>query len=137
MKDLVRYIKNIVSKKNETPEEESPVEEQEFAINDEFPSGELKMRWDAASGDFIVSFSIDDFEDASSDTLSLLLYFLERGDLNSYILQSLKYASQEIDESFYHSVLLKWGAMVESEKKTQERAIVEPSEVFNFVSTEN
>ena len=137
MKDLVRYIKNIVSKKVETPEEESPAEEQEWTVNDEFPSGEMNMRWDANTGDFVVSFSIEDFEDASSDTLSLLLYFLERGDLNSYILQSLKYASEETDESFYHAVLLKWGAMVESEKKTQERAIVEPSEVFSFVNTEN
>lgn len=137
MKDLVRYIKNIVSKKTETPEEENPAEEQEISVHDEFPSGELTMRWDASSGDFVVNFSIEDVDDASSDTLSLLLYFLERGDLNSYILQSLKYASEETDESFYNSVVLKWDAMIQSENRIQQRAIVEPSEVFSFVNTEN
>lgn len=137
MKDLVRYIKNIVSKKTETSEEENPAEEQEISVHDEFPSGELTMRWDASSGDFVVNFSIEDVDDASSDTLSLLLYFLERGDLNSYILQSLKYASEETDESFYNSVVLKWDAMIQSENRIQQRAIVEPSEVFSFVNTEN
>ena len=125
MRDLIRYIKSVVKKQ----EPEEPQEDE----TSEFSSGAMKLSWDASTGDFEVDFLIDDLSDDSVETLALLLYYLEKGDLNKFILQSLKYRTQEIDKEFYAKVLLHWASLDNQDmESTQEEPIVGPSQVFSF-----
>jgi len=125
MRDLIRYIKSVVKKQ----EPEEPQEDE----TSEFSSGAMKLSWEASTGDFEVDFLIDDLSDDSVETLALLLYYLEKGDLNKFILQSLKYRTQEIDNEFYAKVLLHWASLDNQDmESTQEEPIVGPSQVFSF-----
>ena len=125
MRDLIRYIKSVVKKQ----EPEEPQEDE----SSEFSSGAMKLSWEASTGDFEVDFLIDDLSDDSVETLALLLYYLEKGDLNKFILQSLKYRTQEIDKEFYAKVLLHWASLDNQDmESTQEEPIVGPSQVFSF-----
>ena len=125
MRDLIRYIKSVVKKQ----EPEEPQEDE----SSEFSSGAMKLSWEASTGDFEVDFLIDDLSDDSVETLALLLYYLEKGDLNKFILQSLKYRTQEIDKEFYAKVLLHWASQDNQDmESTQEEPIVGPSQVFSF-----
>ena len=125
MRDLIRYIKSVVKKQ----EPEEPQEDE----SSEFSSGAMKLSWEASTGDFEVVFLIDDLSDGSVETLALLLYYLEKGDLNKFILQSLKYRTQEIDKEFYAKVLLHWASLDNQDmESTQEEPIVGPSQVFSF-----
>jgi len=125
MRDLIRYIKSVVKKQ----EPEEPQEDE----SSEFSSGAMKLSWEASTGDFEVDFLIDDLSDGSVETLALLLYYLEKGDLNKFILQSLKYRTQEIDKDFYAKVLLHWASLDNQDmESTQEEPIVGPSQVFSF-----
>ena len=125
MRDLIRYIKSVVKKQ----EPEEPQEDE----TSEFSSGAMKLSWEASTGDFEVDFLIDDLSDGSVETLALLLYYLEKGDLNKFILQSLKYRTQEIDKDFYAKVLLHWASLDNQDmESTQEEPIVGPSQVFSF-----
>mgnify|MGYP003117274293 FL=1 len=125
MRDLIRYIKSVVKKQ----EPEEPQEDE----TSEFSSGAMKLSWEASTGDFEVDFLIDDLSDDSVETLALLLYYLEKGDLNKFILQSLKYRTQEIDKEFYAKVLLHWASLDNQDmESTQEEPIVGPSQVFSF-----
>ena len=125
MRDLIRYIKSVVKKQ----EPEEPQEDE----SSEFSSGAMKLSWEASTGDFEVDFLIDDLSDVSVETLALLLYYLEKGDLNKFILQSLKYRTQEIDKEFYAKVLLHWASLDNQDmESTQEEPIVGPSQVFSF-----
>lgn len=125
MRDLIRYIKSVVKKQ----EPEEPQEDE----SSEFSSGAMKLSWEASTGDFEVDFLIDDLSDGSVETLALLLYYLEKGDLNKFILQSLKYRTQEIDKEFYAKVLLHWASLDNQDmESTQEEPIVGPSQVFSF-----
>ena len=125
MRDLIRYIKSVVKKQ----EPEEPQEDE----SSEFSSGTMKLSWEASTGDFEVDFLIDDLSDGSVETLALLLYYLEKGDLNKFILQSLKYRTQEIDKEFYAKVLLHWASLDNQDmESTQEEPIVGPSQVFSF-----
>ena len=125
MRDLIRYIKSVVKKQ----EPEEPQEDE----SSEFSSGAMKLSWEASTGDFEVDFLIDDLSDGSVETLALLLYYLEKGDLNKFILQSLKYRTQEIDKEFSAKVLLHWASLDNQDmESTQEEPIVGPSQVFSF-----
>ena len=125
MRDLIRYIKSVVKKQ----EPEEPQEDE----SSEFSSGAMKLSWEASTGDFEVDFLIDDLSDGSVETLALLLYYLEKGDLNKFILQSLKYRTQEIDKEFYAKVLLHWASLDNQDmESTQEEPIVGSSQVFSF-----
>ena len=125
MRALIRYIKSVVKKQ----EPEEPQEDE----SSEFSSGAMKLSWEASTGDFEVDFLIDDLSDGSVETLALLLYYLEKGDLNKFILQSLKYRTQEIDKEFYAKVLLHWASLDNQDmESTQEEPIVGPSQVFSF-----
>jgi len=125
MRDLIRYIKSVVKKQ----EPEEPQEDE----TSEFSSGAMKLSWEASTGDFEVDFLIDDLSDDSVETLALLLYYLEKGDLNKFILQSLKYRTQEIDNEFYAKVLLHWASLDNQDmESTKEEPIVGPSQVFSF-----
>jgi hypothetical protein len=125
MRDLIRYIKSVVKKQ----EPEEPQEDE----TSEFSSGAMKLSWEASTGDFEVDFDIHDLGDDSVETLALLLYYLEKGDLNKFILKSLKYRTQEIDKEFYAKVLLHWASLDNQDMEpTQEEPIVGPSQVFSF-----
>ena len=131
MKDLMRYIKNLIKTKKVKPEEDSPPEK---PPEEEYPSGAMKLMWDSATGDFAVDFDISDASDESSYTLALLLFYLQGGELNTFILKSLRYRDEELPEDFYESVVDKWSGMVNMEEQISkvERAVVSASEVFNF-----
>jgi hypothetical protein len=125
MRDLIRYIKSVVKKQ----ESEEPQEDEAS----EFSSGAMKLSWEASTGDFEVDFDIHDLGDDSVETLALLLYYLEKGDLNKFILKSLKYRTQEIDKEFYAKVLLHWASLDNQDMEpNQEEPIVGPSQVFSF-----
>jgi hypothetical protein len=128
MRDLIRYIKSF-TKKQERVEDTVETEED----NLEFSSGVMKISWEASTGDFVVDFDISDAEDESSHTLALLLYYLEKGELNSYILKSLKYRSKDLENEFYAKVLLNWTTLdnVDMESESEE-PIVSPSQVFSL-----
>ena len=129
MRDLIRYMKSFV-KKQEPVEDTVDLEEEDTL---EFSSGVMKISWDAPSGDFIVDFDIDDVGDSSVETLSLLLYHLEKGDLNSFILKSLKYRAKDLDKEFYTKVLLHWASLDNQDmEQNKEEPVVGPSQVFSF-----
>ena len=131
MKDLIRFIKNSVSfnKKKASPDPE--LSEEEVAA-----SGKMEIAWEGTSGDFIVDFELSDTTGESAETLALLLFYLEKGDLNSFILKSLEYRSKELEESeeddFYSKVLVGWALMSKGVKSNKIESVVSPSEVFNF-----
>jgi|TARA_R110000824_G_scaffold122347_1_gene279341 hypothetical protein len=133
MKDLIRFIKNSVSfnKKKAVPEPEPELSEEEIVT-----SGKMEITWEGTSGDFIVDFKLSDTTGESAETLALLLFYLEKGDLNSFILKSLEYRSKELEESeeddFYSRVLIGWSLMNTGEKLNKLESVVSPSEVFNF-----
>jgi hypothetical protein len=127
MRDFIRYIKKIVTKK--------PVEEK-TEVDIEFSSGLMKLSWDSETGDFVVDFKIEEVSDASAETVSLLLYYLEKGELNEYILKSLKYRADKIDPEFYAKVILNWASLdnqeMERESDMGQQSIIDPSHVFGL-----
>ncbi len=131
MKDLIRFIKNSVSfnKKKASPDPE--LSEEEVTA-----SGKMEIAWEGTSGDFVVDFELSDTTGESAETLALLLFYLEKGDLNSFILKSLEYRSKELEESkeddFYSKVLVGWALMSKGVKSNKLESVVSPSEVFNF-----
>ena len=129
MKDLIRFIKNSVSfNKKVEPEPELEPTEEEIPV-----SGKMEVTWEGNSGDFIVDFKLIDTTEESAETLALLLFYLEKGDLNSFILKSLEYRSEELEEpDFYSKVLIGWALMNKGEKLNKLESVVSPSEVFNF-----
>jgi len=131
MKDLIRYIKNLIKTKKVKPEEDFPPEK---LPEEDYSSGTMKLMWDSATGDFAVDFDISDASDASSDTLALLLFYLQGSELNTFILRSLKYRDEELPEDFYENVVEKWSGMVNMEEQISRmgRAVVGASDVFNF-----
>ena len=135
MKDLIRYIKSVMPFKKKENDEQN-TQEEEDSLDQEFPSGTMKLLWDATTGDFVVDFEINDSCEESSETLAMLLYFMEKGDLNPFIVKSLQSRSEEINESFYPSVIMKWLQLAEAfqQEGGDEKAIVGASEVFNFAS---
>ena len=136
MRDLIRYIKSVMPFKKKENDEQNTQEEVD-PLSQEFPSGTMKLLWDATTGDFVVDFEINDSCEESSETLAMLLYFMENGDLNPFIVKALQSRSEEINEYFYPSVIMKWMQLSEAfqqERNDNEKAIVGASEVFNFPS---
>jgi|TARA_R110000751_G_scaffold298350_1_gene408303 hypothetical protein len=130
MKDLIRFIKNSVSF-NKKAEPKPELTEEEIPV-----SGKMEIIWDGNSGDFVVDFELGDTTEESAETLSLLLFYLEKGDLNSFILKSLEHRSKELEGAeeydFYSKVLVGWALMNKAEKFNKLESVISPSEVFNF-----
>ena len=126
MKDLIRFIKNSVSF-NKKAEPKPELTEEEIPV-----SGKMEIIWDGNSGDF----KLTDTTEESAETLALLLFYLEKGDLNSFILKSLEHRSKELEGAeeydFYSKVLVGWALMNKAEKFNKLESVISPSEVFNF-----
>tara|TARA_R110002153_G_scaffold30430_3_gene93327 strand:+ start:283 stop:687 length:405 start_codon:yes stop_codon:yes gene_type:complete len=130
MKDLIRFIKNCFSS-NKKVEPEPELEEEDIVA-----SGKMELVWDGISGDFVVDFKLIETTEESADTLALLLFYLEKGDLNGFILKALEYRSKELEGSeeydFHSNVLIKWASMSKKERLGSLESVVSPSEVFDF-----
>ena len=132
MKDLIRFIKNSFSfKKKIELEPKQELDEEEILA-----SGRMELIWDGISGDFVVDFKLTDTTEESADTLALLLFYIEKGDLNGFILKALEYRSKELEGSeeydFHSNVLIKWASMSKKERLGSLDSVVSPSEVFDF-----
>ena len=128
MKDLIRFIKNCFSSNKKV---EPELEEEDIVA-----SGKMELVWDGISGDFVVDFKLIETTEESADTLALLLFYLEKGDLNGFILKALEYRSKELEGSeeydFHSNVLIKWASMSKKERLGSLESVVSPSEVFDF-----
>lgn len=128
MKDLIRFIKNSFSSNKKV--------EPELEEEDVVSSGKMELIWDGTSGDFIVDFKLIDITEESANTLALLLFYIEKGDLNGFILKALEYRSKELEGSeeynFHSNVLMKWASMSKEERLGKLESVVSPSEVFDF-----
>tara|TARA_R110000765_G_scaffold6667_1_gene20422 strand:- start:39 stop:437 length:399 start_codon:yes stop_codon:yes gene_type:complete len=128
MKDLIRFIKNCFSSNKKV---EPELEEEDIVA-----SGKMELVWDGISGDFVVDFKLIETTEESADTLALLLFYLEKGDLNGFILKALEYRSKELEGSeeydFHSNVLIKWASMSKKERLGNLESVVSPSEVFDF-----
>ena len=128
MKDLIRFIKNCFSSNKKV---EPELEEEDIVA-----SGKMELVWDGISGDFVVDFKLTDTTEESADTLALLLFYIEKGDLNGFILKALEYRSKELEGSeeydFHSNVLIKWASMSKEERLGKLESVVSPSEVFDF-----
>ncbi len=107
------------------------------------PSGRITIEYDSESGDFNVLSEIYDYSDDSLDILSLLLFHMKHGGLESFIYESLGlWAGQDEEKvNFIVNVGLKHHEMEntmasESQEEGQQdrktNVAVSASKVFNF-----
>jgi hypothetical protein len=141
MKDLIRYIGTIFSKKNNQPEE--PV-----FVPDEYPeienSGSITFYWDSKSGDFQVLTEVEDHSESSSEVLGMLLSYISEGHMRGFLIQSLKLwaeGSEDVEkgDEFYINTLKVWSMMNELEKANDdpEAPLISPVDVFRLSRRDN
>jgi len=141
MKDLVRYIVSVFSKKNTATEESPEVPEEHSEIEN---SGSITFSWDSVSGDFEVLTQIEDYGESSSEVLGMLLSYISEGRMKGFLLQSLKLWSMESSdkdkgEHFYMDVLRVWNMMNEIDEgnSSQESPLISPIDVFRLSRRDN
>lgn len=126
---MLEIIKRLIkfNKKEKAPEEEP---------NLEYPSGKMLFTWDGASGDFNIMLDVHEVDDDSSDTLGLLLYHIDNGDLTTLFIKAIKYWAEENQgsEEYARKVLATWQASIELAQisSKEEELAIDPSQVFNL-----
>lgn len=131
--NFLRFFKKAKQKKLNQEEMEEEVTRK--------PSGTILIDFYSDNGDFNVFADVKDTSDNTVDTLSLLLYHMDHGELSAFVLQSLKLWAGEDDEKmeFNAKTLVKIveydNLVMESEIKdneVSEDVAVKASKVFNF-----
>lgn len=125
MKDLLRYFTRLLKRKEVSKSPLSDV------------SGCLNFFWDSKTGDFTVSLDVNETTDASAEVLGMLMCYIDGGQLNQFLVESLKYWCDTPDKmEFYTKVLQTWNVMIELQKADQldleDSPMVHPSDVFRL-----
>lgn len=134
---MVKYLKAIRSlfSKN-SPEDDIVITQEEGFISDEDCSANIEIRLNRVSGDFNVVVSVQDLDDETSETLGLLLFLLNSGNLKEYFTEAYSSWAQTDSEriSFLHNVYLKWLGAEDSFEDEYDKLAVKPSNVFGLNS---
>tara|TARA_Y100000310_G_C20204522_1_gene588453 strand:+ start:60 stop:479 length:420 start_codon:yes stop_codon:yes gene_type:complete len=136
---MIRYLKairSLFSKKELEPEiEEIDAQAEEF-ISDDDCSANIEIRLNRVSGDFNVVVSVQDLDDETADTLGLLLFLINSGNLKEYFTEAYgNWAySDGARTTFLHNMYLKWLGAEESFTDEYDKLAVKPSNVFGLNS---
>ena len=102
-------------------------------------SGRIVIDYDSQTGDFQVESQIDDLSNDSVEILALLIFHITKGDLESFIFESLRIWADDEDEKIDFNVKValqtqKLDSMIIDETKVKEKnkVAVSASQVFNF-----
>ncbi len=134
---MVRYLKAIRSLfSRKKPEIDKQSEE---LISDDDCSANIEIRLNRVSGDFNVVVSVQDLDNETSETLGLLLYLLNSGNLKEYFTEA--YGNWAYDDtervSFLHDMYLKWLKAEDSFADEYDKLAVNPSNVFGLNSQDD
>jgi len=134
MKDLFRYLKNLIKSNKSTTSDVVP--------DLSNVSGCINFFWDSQTGDFNVILSVEDDTEMSSEILGMLLCYISEGHMTQFLAESLKcWCDSPSKMEFYTNVLKTWNIMRELQKKelndSEERPLISPADVFRFKGDPN
>lgn len=137
---MIRYLKairSLFSKKN--PEGDTVDTQGEGFISDEDCSANIEIRLNRTSGDFNVVVSVQDLDDDTAETLGLLLFLINSGNLKEYFTEA--YGNWALSDServtFLHEMYLKWLSAEDGLKDEYDKLAINPSNVFGLNSQSN
>ena len=134
---MIRYLKAIRSLFSKKAPEGDTVDIQgEGFISDDDCSANIEIRLNRVSGDFNVVVSVQDLNDDTADTLGLLLFLINSGNLKEYFTEA--YGNWALSDrervAFLHEMYLKWLSSEDSFKDEYDKLAVNPSNVFGLNS---
>tara|TARA_R110000824_G_C14889130_1_gene644255 strand:- start:93 stop:506 length:414 start_codon:yes stop_codon:yes gene_type:complete len=134
---MIRYLKAIRSLFSKKAPEGNTVDTQEEGlISDEDCSANIEIRLNRISGDFNVVVSVQDLDDDTADTLGLLLFLINSGNLKGYFTEA--YGNWALSDSkrvaFLHEMYLKWLSAEDDFKDEYDKLAINPSNVFGLNS---
>ena len=132
---MIRYLKAIRSLfSKQAPEGDTVDIQEEGLIPDEDCSAKIEIRLNRISGDFNVVVSVQDLDDSTADTLGLLLFLINSGNLKEYFTEA--YGNWALSDServnFLHEMYLKWLSAEDSFKDEYDKLAINPSSVFGL-----
>ena len=134
---MIRYLKAVRSlfSRKEPENEELDMQPEEF-ISDDDCSANIEIRLNRVSGDFNIVVSVQDLDNETSETLGLLLFLLNSGNLKEYFTEAYSHWAQDdsVKISFLHDVYLRWLGAEDSFKDEYDKLAVKPSNVFGLNS---
>lgn len=132
---MIRYLKAIRSlfSRKEPENDEIDTQSEEF-ISDDDCSASVEIRLNRVSGDFNVVVSVQDLDNETSETLGLLLYLLNSGNLKEYFTEAYSHWAQDdsVRISFLHDMYLRWLGAEDSFKDEYDKLAINPSSVFGL-----
>lgn len=124
---MLEIIKRLFKTKNKKAPKEK---------NSDYPSGTMSISWNGTTGDFCVSLDVEELTQDSADTLGLLLFHFNGGNLTEILIKAVSYwAEAEEDHKFATKVLSIWSQSEEVSNihiEEEDTLAVDPSEVFNL-----
>jgi len=102
------------------------------------PSGKIIIDYDSETGDFQVESKVDDLSDDSVEILALLIFHITKGDLESFIFESLRIWAGDDDQKIAFNVKVALQSqkidnmLIEETKEQKNKVAVSASQVFNF-----
>ena len=139
---MIRYLKairSLFSKQGIEPDDDLIDTQEEGLISDGDCSALIEIRLNRVSGDFNVVVSVQDLDDDTADSLGLLLFLLNSGNLKEYFTEA--YGNWALSDSeriaFLHEMYLKWLSAEDSFKDEYDKLAINPSNVFGLNSQEH
>tara|TARA_R110000751_G_scaffold179755_3_gene286103 strand:+ start:565 stop:978 length:414 start_codon:yes stop_codon:yes gene_type:complete len=134
---MIRYLKAIRSLFSKKAPEGDTVDIQgEGFISDDDCSANIEIRLNRVSGDFNVVVSVQDTDDKTAETLGLLLFLINSGNLKEYFTEA--YGDWALADServnFLHEMYLKWLSAEGNFEDEYDKLAVNPSNVFGLNS---
>ncbi len=129
----LKYIKQLFSKEG-IKSEDAKIEGHDSYICEEDCSCTLELRLDKKSADFNVIVNVIDRDSQTAETLGLLLYLLNSGNLSEYMTNAYtSWAEDDPDKQhFIGEMFLSWLSNKESFSEEYDRLAVKPSNVFKM-----
>lgn len=136
---MIRYLKEIRSLfSKQAPDVDTVDMQEEGLISDDDCSANIEIRLNRISGNFNVVVSVQDLDDDTADTLGLLLFLINSGNLKEYFTEA--YGNWALTDSeriaFLHEMYLKWLSSEDSFKDEYDKLAINPSNVFGLNSQE-
>jgi len=133
---MIRYLKAVRSLFSKNQSEDEDITTQEGFISDDDCSAIIEIRLNRVSGDFNFVVSVEDLDENTSDTLGLLLFLINSGNLKEYFTEAYNNWAHTDNEriSFLHNMYLKWLGAEDSFKDEYDKLAVKPSNVFGLNS---
>jgi hypothetical protein len=132
---MIRYLKAIRSlfSRKKPENDEIDIQSEEF-ISDDDCSASIEIRLNRVSGDFNVVVSVQDLDDQTAETLGLLLFLNNSGNLKEYFTEAYGNWAQTDSKriSFLHNMYVKWLDSEDSFTDEYDKLAVKPSSVFGL-----